>query len=73
MRKIGGQGHAQACLLELSETPEGKNASEEQNALTVTGKLFPSPGLVKLSPEADVSLPLDVVTCHHLFRRIPVI
>lgn len=66
MRELGGPGHSQACLLELSQTPEGKNASEEQNALTVTRKLFLSPGLVKLSPEADVSLTLDVVTAHML-------
>lgn len=66
MREIGGLGHSQACLLELSGTPEGKNASEEQNALTATGKWFPSPGLVKLSLEADVSLPLDVLMAYML-------
>lgn len=60
MREMGGLGDSQPCFQELSETTGGKNASEEQKALTVTGKPFPFPGLVKLSLEVDVLLLLDI-------------
>lgn len=65
MREIGGPGHSQECLLELSETPEEEKCFRRTKCFNNDLETVPIPRSGKaLSPEADVSLPLDVVMAH---------